>query len=336
MAALARSLALYRSAILPAVDRELAGWETRAAAIPGDALRRAALAALEKRANVEATAVFATLAPQRGRRTVVRASVALQVAVDYLDVLSERGGPDALEDSLRLHRALPAALDPGGERADWYASHPDRDDGGYLDQLVASCRAAVAALPAAAVVLPVARRAAARCGEGQSQTHAAADGPAGLEAWAAGLGSPPELRWWEAAAGASSSAAAHALLALAATPGAGAGEAELVLDAYDPWVGALTVLLDDLVDRDADRDAGEHSYLAYYDDATATAGRLDLIATRAGEALQRLRRPRGHEAILVGVLAFYLGSAGSDPVAERIRAARQPAVRLLSTLLRFA
>lgn len=337
MVAVARSLAVYRTAVLAVVARELAAWETRAATIPDDVLRTAARTALAKRANVEATAVFATLAPRRRRRAVIRAGVALQVAVDYLDVLSERRDAGALADSRRLHRALPAALDPSHRAEDWYAHHPaGAGDGGYLDGLVATCRGAAAALPAAAAVLPVARRAASRCGEGQSLTHAAAvDGPAALEAWVAASGAPAELLWWEAAAGACSSVGTHALLALAASPGASTEDAECVAAAYDPWVGALTVLLDDLVDRDEDLGAGEHSYLSYYEDAAEAAARLDLIATGAAAALRKLPRARGHEAILAGVLAYYLGSRPDDPVATGIDAAREPAVRLLSTLLRL-
>lgn len=66
----------------------------------GPALRRQAIAGLtEKAANAEATAVLATLAPQRTRRTAIRASTALQVAVDYLDGLGEQPGPDRAASS---------------------------------------------------------------------------------------------------------------------------------------------------------------------------------------------------------------------------------------------
>ncbi len=33
-----------------------------------------------------------------------------------------------------------------------------------------------------------------------------------------------------------------------------------------PPIGALTVLLDDLIDRDDDLEAGEHNYLSYFAD----------------------------------------------------------------------
>jgi tetraprenyl-beta-curcumene synthase len=326
----------YRAVVVPPTRRLIASWRQRAATIPDPGLRAAALSALdEKRANVEATAVFATLAPRAGRKAVVRAGVALQVAVDYLDTVGEASdAADPLADGLRLHGALPAALTPGAAAADWYAERPGREDGGYLGALVRACQDTVAALPSATAVLPRARDAARRCGEGQSLTHAGT--AAALEEWAGTLDAPADLRWWEAAAGASSSVAAHALLALAATPGADAAGAERVAHAYDPWIGALTVLLDDLVDRDADSAEGEHSYLAHYRSLAEAAGRIDLIASRADAALDGL--PRRHRAILAGVLSHYLG-ANAPELREALGAmppaAATPDVRFLTAAARL-
>lgn len=327
------TLARYRAAILPVVARELAAWEDRAARVPDPVLRLHAIAALtEKRGNVEATAALVTLAPRRGRRAVIRATTALQVAVDYLDTLGEDGGADRLADGLRLHEALVAALTPGTAPRDWYALHPRGADGGYLDALIAACQAAVATLPSPAA-LPAARRAAGRCGAGQSHTHA--DGGAGLERWTATLGAPPELRWWEAAAGASSSVGAHALVALAGTPGAGAAEAELVAAAYDPWIGALTVLLDDFVDRDRDARDGEHNYLRHCGEEAPD--RIDFLVAGARRALRHVPRRGTHEAILNGVLAYYLGGPADLPPGERRPATADSApVRALSAALRPA
>jgi tetraprenyl-beta-curcumene synthase len=325
------TLARYRAAILPVVERELELWSARAEAIPDPVLRECATGALtEKRANVAATSALVTLAPRRGRHAVVRATTALQVAVDYLDTLGEAGGPDRLADGLRLHESLVAALTPGAESLDWYEHHARGEDGGYLDALVAGCQGAIATLPSPAA-LPAALRAAARCGAGQSHTHA--DGGAGLEAWAATLDAPPGLRWWEAAAGASSSVGAHALIALAGTPGASAAEAELVAAAYDPWIGALTVLLDDFVDHDRDEREGEHNYLRYCGDDAPT--RIDFLVAGARRAVRDVPRRGTHEAILNGVLAYYLG----DPEGAREQrpvAADSAPVRTLSTALRLA
>lgn len=303
------TLAAYLASALPPARRELRRWRAEAARIPDPELRRTALAALGGKAiNVEAVAVFATLAPPRGRRRAVRAIAALQVATDYLDSLTEppAAAPDPLADSLRLHRALAAAVTPGAPPEDWYSLHPRGEDGGYLDRLVAACQDALRGLPAEAAAGPALRRAAHRCGEGQSRTHAG-----GLRGWAEGL--PPDgYRWWEKAAGASSSVAAQALIAAAADPRTDTAEAERIEAAYHPALGALTVLLDDLVDRAADSAAGEHNHIDHYDGPEDAAARLAAIAADALAAIATLRGARRHRAILDGVAAFYL----SHPAAE--------------------
>jgi tetraprenyl-beta-curcumene synthase len=348
---LASAFAGYRATVIPPLRREIRRWGQRARLIPDPVLRRQAVEALEgKVANVEAIGVFATLAPRAQRRRAIAAMATLQIAVDYIDTLSEVAGEDALADALQLHRALAAALTPGAEPEDWYRHHhPHRDDGGYLSELVAACQNAIRGLPAEAAILPLAREAARRCGEGQSRTHAAAHGhdggvPAGgvgaLQHWANELESPPGYRWWEVAAGASSSVAAHALIAAAATPGTSAQQARLIDDAYFPPVGALTVLLDDLVDLEQDNKAGEHNYIGYYRDSGEAGDRLALIASRAAAAITELPRRRRHEAVLSGVGGFYLSAPGSrtrfaGPVRDRLLDSLSTSARLLATALRL-
>lgn len=293
-----------------------------------------------KAENAEATGVFATLAPRRSRHAVIRASAALQVAVDYLDSLGEKPGPDPLRDGLALHAALAAALEPAAEAKDWYAHHPQREDGGYLDRLVATCRHSAATLPSAEAVLPLARRAIARCGEGQAYTHAVAGGASRpLEQWASRLQVPAEFEWWEAAAGASSSVAAHALLSLAGAPGANREQAELMDGAYFPPIGALTVLLDDFVDREADRASGQHNYLRYYPSDAMAAERFATITALARRSTSALPRAALHRALLSGVLAFYLSAApsatapGARAIRERLLVSSGPVARALTRIL---
>lgn len=330
---LAATAAAFRLSVVPQVRRELRGWREAAAKVPDPVLRRAAVdAVVAKAANSEATAVLATLAPRRTRAPVIRSATALQVAIDYLDCLGEEAVPDPLSDGLALHAALGAALSPDGNAGDWYTHHPHREDGGHLERLVVACREAAFTLPSAESILPLAHRAAVRCGEGQSYTHAAAGSPDEMRGWARQLPAPAGFEWWEVAAGASSSVAAHALLALAAGSGATAEEGERVDRAYFPGVGALTVLLDDLVDRESDRAADQHNYLDYYGSPAETARRIGAIAQATREILQPLGQGPRHLAILTGILAFYLGSAPATPAAQPVKdglLASDPAARAL-------
>jgi tetraprenyl-beta-curcumene synthase len=353
--AVARALAVYRGSVVPRVRAGLKHWEGAAETIPDPVLREHALTALcEKGRNVEATAVFAILAPRRTRPAAVAAMTTLQIAVDYLDTLGEQPAADPLANGLALHGALVDALSPGEPVGDWYRLNPQRDDGGYLAALVAACREAVAALPEADAILPAARLAARRCGEGQSQTHAteiaARQSPPGtergavaasgsLETWALTLDAPPGYAWWELAAGASSSVAAHALIAAAADARTTPADAETIDAAYFPSIGALTVLLDDLVDRDEDLAGGAHNYTTYYRDGEEAAARLALLAGRARSATTPLRNRDRHNAILVGVAGFYLAAPGARsayaaPAAEALLDALGPSVRLIATFMR--
>lgn len=336
------ALLTYRRRIVPRVRVELAGWQARAAQIPDETLRATALAALaEKSQNVAATAVFAILAPRRERPAVLRGIVALQAAIDYLDSLGEVRAEDPLADGLALHEALRDAVSPGAPARDWYRNHPEHEDGGYLAALVGACQAEVATLPAHEAVLPALGRAAARCGEGQSQVHAAAwTGPSELEKWAAGQEAAPGYLWWELTAGASSSVAAHALIAAAADKRTTAAEAARIDAAYFPPIGALTVLLDDLIDREEDLASGEHNYLGYYTSSEQAAARIALLASRARTAITGLRRARRHRAILAGVAAFYLSapaamSGYARPIRERLLKATDLTVRPIMVAMRL-
>lgn len=335
------ALITYERKILPPVRADLERWSALALAIPDPVLRETALSALrEKHRNVEATAVFGILAPRGRRAGALRAMTALQVAIDYLDSLSEQPVEDPLASGLALHESLSDAVSPDAEPGDWYRLHPQREDGGYLAALVAACRSELAALPAADVVRPLLLRAARRCGEGQSYTHGAATEGGDLESWAVRQESGSGYLWWEVAAGGCSSVAAHALIAAAADPETTADEAALVDALYFPPVGALTVLLDDLVDREEDLAAGQHNYLAYYSGSEEAAERIALIASRAQDAAGRLRHPRRHQAILAGVAGFYLSAPAATsgyarPIRERLLEALDPTVRPIMAVMRL-
>jgi tetraprenyl-beta-curcumene synthase len=295
--------------VLPRVELELGRWRGVAAAIPDPGLRAQALAALgEKGANVEATAVFAILAPRRTRATAIRAMVALQVAVDYLDSLGEQ-------------------LSAG--------------DSDYLDRLFGSYRESAGRLPSHDAVAAALERAVSRCGEGQAATHAAEHGDrAALKAWGREQDAAAAYRWWEVAAGASSSVAAHALIAAAAEPRTSAAEADRIDAAYFPSIGALTVLLDDLIDREEDAAGAAHNYLSHYVDGEEAAARLDLIAQLARSGLAGLRHRPRHAAILAGVAGFYLSAAGAEtpyarPIRERLLGSTGPTVRPIVAFMRL-
>ena len=313
------SLVRYWLGVLPLVRRELDHWTSRAAAIPDPTLRAQALATLhEERLNAEAAAAFATIVPRRRWPVLVPLLVAFQVMYDYLDTLSEEPHGDPLCNGLQLHRALAAALDADLPPIDYYAHHPHREDGGYLVALVAQCRLALPELPAAPVVLPLARGAAARCSAGQSQTHAAMKtGTAGLAAWANAQNRADRYLWWELAGAAISCVGVYALLAAAVDPGTTSLDAERVDAAYFPPICALSTLLDSFIDREQDARTANHSSFGHYPSGRIAAERLGRIASQSVTAARGLRHGGRHAAIVCGIAGYYLSAvsaadAGSD------------------------
>lgn len=338
--ALAVANARYWLAVAPSVQRELRRWDERARAIPDPVLREHALAKLrDERFNAEVAATLATLAPRAARQRTIVAMVALQVIYDYLDAVSEQPVADPLGNGRCLYGAFATALG-GTDDGDRYRHSPQRDDGGYLDELAATCREAFATLPAAAAVGPTARRAAARCGEAQTRTHAIPqEGVAQLTAWATAEAEGTGLSWWEAAAGAAASVlTVHALIAAAADHRTTAAEAVRIEAAYLP-ISAITTLLDSLIDDERDRVEDGHSFLAYYPDSATAAARIGTVARDGAIAAWTLRCGPHHAMTVTGAAAYYLSAPGAAsvdgrPVARRVVGELQPLIAPILLLFR--
>ncbi len=306
----------YLLTIYPLVRLELRRWQRQARAIHDATLRERAIHKLtDERLNPEAAAFMAVLAPLRHRPALVRLMVDFQIAYDYLDAINEQPATSSLGNGIQLHRALSDAVSARPPRTDYYRHHPQRDDGGYLADLVAGCRVALSSLPSSAAIEPVLVRAAERCGEGQAHNHAAlVEGERQLIAWTESLADPHGYLWWELAAAGISCLALHALFAAAACPCTPA-EAERVDAAYFPSVCALSALLDSLIDRADDAEGTNHSFVGHYRTPELTALRFAAIAGEARECSRPLAGRARHAIILAGIASFYLSApeAHSEP-----------------------
>jgi tetraprenyl-beta-curcumene synthase len=316
--AFAGATAIYWLELFPHVKHEVRRLREHAARIPDDRLARLALETqADERGNLEGSAVFALLAPRRLRAEVVGAAVAFQALYDFLDTLAELPVENPLANGRNLHMALLAALDPS-RPAERYLEHSGfaTEHSGYIEALVGGCRRSLAALPRYSAVSGLAQQAATRMVTFQSLNHDPADrSRRRLRRWALAL-TPPgsDLAWWETAAGAASSLGVFALIAAAARPSLTVAEARAEADAYFPWVGALHVLLDSLVDREIDLRSGDHSLVEHYAAPGQAGERLGAIAREATRRLAGLRRSSYHGLILTAMASYYLSR----------RAARSP------------
>jgi tetraprenyl-beta-curcumene synthase len=301
----------YWLTVFPRVSRGLRHWHERAGQIPDQELRRIAFDSLRKRGNIEGAAAFAAFAPRVHRAAVVRALVAFQAAYNYADMLSEQPHVQAIANGRRLHEALLVALDPGGApHLDYYAYHPQHDDGGYLQELVDTCRAALGTLPSYAAVAKSARIAAERIVTFQSLNVGKKQGDHdALARWArTETPSGVDLQWWETAAAAGSSLGVHVLIAAAANSELRRGDITAIDDAYFPWIGALHSLLDNIVDRQEDVITDQRSLVSYYASPAQAAARLELLAVKAVGCAQALPRGERHAIILAAMAGNYLSS----------------------------
>ncbi len=308
--ALGATVARYLTSVLPLVRRELAHWRERARAIPDPALAAHALEGLSKRGNMEGAALFAVLAPRSRRRETVRALVAFQTAYNYLDTLGEQPSADPVANGRALHRALLVALDPAASHPDYYALHPQREDGGLLVALVDTCRMALATLPSHAAVAAGASAAAARIVTFQSLNLTERQGGhEALERWA--RQQVPDcsgLDWWQTAGAAGSSLAVHALIATAAQADVQRRDVEAIEAAYFPWICALHSLLDSLVDVAEDERAGQRNLLSYHASREQAAFAMRILVLRASDAVGSLADERQHRVILTAMAGHYVSS----------------------------
>ncbi len=312
----------YWLGVFPQVGRELSHWQRHAQQIPDPALRRLALLTQRtERGNLEGAAAFAVLAPRSVRTNVVRAAVAFQATYDYIDTLAEQPCGDQAANGAQLHLALLSALQPGATHADYYRHSPSSQDNGYIRSLIETCRGALARLPSYALVADGALRAAQRMTHYQALNHRPEHGP--MAVWAAGktpLGS--ELRWWETAAATASSLGVFALFAAAGQPLLASVERRALESAYFPWIGALHVLLDSLIDRAGDLASGQHSLVAHYASAEEAAARLSVIAASAVRATGCLSQSLQHAVILSAMTSFYLSAPAAAQIPTEVVARR--------------
>jgi tetraprenyl-beta-curcumene synthase len=321
----AGALATYWLVIFPRARRELRHWEGRARGIRDPRLRRLALDKLRDEGTcAEGVAAFALLAATN-RRQVVRLCVAFEVMYDFIDGLGEQPVVDPLANNRRLALALVAAVDPAAPLVDFYAAFP-REEGTYLNELIAVCRGVLATLPCFALVAFALRRAAVRAGEAQSLNHAGA--LAGdlrpLERWATLQWPPGELRWWETAASAAAPLAIYALCALATDCTTCEDDVARVEAAYFPWIAGLLGVLESLVDREEDTAAGTHSFVEHYASRSEVVTRAGVFARRSTGHVRALPRATRHRVILAGMVATNLshGGAGDETAADAGAAVR--------------
>ena len=298
----------YWSRVFPQTQAELVRWRHRARHIPDSVLREAAFDSLRtKRSDLEGAVAFAVFAPRPLRRDVVRAISAFEIAFDYMDSVGELPNSDPIAAGGCLNQALHVAVSPGAKHPDYYRHCRRREDAGYLEDLVRTCQTAVARLPSFAAIAKPLHRAVSRIVTYQTLNHSDAnDSHDVFRQWAnshavQGI----DLRWWELGAATGSQLSVLSLIAAASDPRMCPDRAIALERAYFPWVGALSTLLDGVIDQERDSAEGKRRLIDHYASPEETATRLSQLAREALRAMLPLSDAPQHTMLLEAMAAFF-------------------------------
>lgn len=312
--------------ILPEVRAELGRLRVIAERIPDPELRTQALASMDsKQFHCEGGGVYAA-ANLGARHLLIPLIVALQTISDYLDNLCDRSTSLDEDDFRLLHQSMLDAVDPDARLRDYYALRAERDDGGYLHELVATCQKCVGALASYEKVRARVVELVGLYRDLQVYKHIVRERrePQLMGWWKQHRSRFPDLQWNEFAA-ATGSTLGMFMLFVAASDGEMTEEAaDAIYRAYFPHVCGLHIMLDYLIDQEEDRSGGDLNFCNYYPDQSTLVERIEVIVHWARRDVGQLPHSGFHRMIIEGLLALYL----SDP---KVR--EQPDVRRISRKL---
>lgn len=297
--------------VLPEVRGQLNLWREAADRMGDEELKRQAIASMtSKEFHCQGGAVYAA-ANLEQRHVLIPLIVAFQTISDYLDNLCDRSTSLDPEDFRMLHRSMLDAVDPSEPVKDYYAFRQEKEDGGYLAQLVTTCQSCICMLPSYGLVKEQVRELVSLYCDLQVYKHIRHDQRERelLNWWNRHQSRYSQLRWNEFAAATGSTLGVFMFFLAATDPELTRGEVNNIREAYFPYVCGLHILLDYLIDQEEDRVGGDLNFCNYYEDQESAAERLALVVKEAREKVAVLHASAFHRMIIEGLIALYL----SDP-----------------------
>ncbi|WP_235941223.1 tetraprenyl-beta-curcumene synthase family protein [Paenibacillus puerhi] len=313
--------------VLPEVREQLRYWRGRADEMPDAELRKQAIDSMtSKEFHCIGGAVYAAANPSM-RHMLIPLIVAFQTISDYLDNLCDRSTSLDPDDFRRLHQSMLDAVDPAEPLHDYYEFREEREDAGYLNDLVKTCQASIRMLPSYPLVAASVRELVSLYADLQVYKHIRKDlrEEALLTWWNAHKEQFPAIQWNEFAAATGSTLGVFMLFLAASRTGLRTETAAAIREAYFPYICGLHILLDYLIDQEEDRAGGDLNFCSYYEDMDATVDRIALIVEEARRKSDTLEHSDFHRMIIEGLLALYL----SDPKVSRQQEVKRISRRLM-------
>ncbi|MFE5319080.1 tetraprenyl-beta-curcumene synthase family protein [Paenibacillus sp. NPDC056579] len=313
-------LRVYRY-VLPEVREQLKFWRSKAESIPDLELQKQAIDSMtSKQFHCEGGAVYAA-ANLPMRHVLIPLIVAFQTISDYLDNLCDRSTSMDPDDFRMLHQSMLDAVDPAEPLHDYYALRQEKEDAGYLNELVKTCQASIRLLPSYSLVADNVRKLVGLYCDLQVYKHIRHElREDALQAWwSKHEASFPAISWNEFAAATGSTLGVFMLFLAASDSQLKPAAVETIHDAYFPYICGLHILLDYLIDQEEDEIGGDLNFCSYYDNMDQTVERIAAIVLEARNKANRLEHPAFHRMIIEGLLALYL----SDPKVSKQKQVKQ-------------
>lgn len=309
--------------ILPSVHKELDYWKERAAKIPDSELRKQAIASIETKAfHCEGGAILALMAGDRVSE-VIPFIVAYQTISDYLDNLCDRSTSLDPNDFAALHESMGVALTTDKMHSDYYRYRKEKDDGGYLRDLVEKCQMTLRKNEHYEDIKDYLLELCRYYCDLQIHKHVKVEERVPrLQKWfnqnKMGL---PEMEWYEFSACSGSTLGIFCLVSYGLSDEFRQEHAVQIRNGYFPYIQGLHILLDYLIDQEEDRLGGDLNFCFYYEDEKELFNRLNHFVAEADRHIEGVPYQRFHRLINRGLLGIYL----SD---EKVN--RQKSVKLLA------
>jgi len=295
--------------VLPTVHEFLSEWREKAEAIPDPELRIQALMSIDSKTfHCEGGAIYALLAGDQFREAV-RFIVAYQTISDYLDNLCDRSTSLDPEDFRALHQSMPDALTVGASIKDYYEFRNEKNDGGYLADLVKTCQGMISGFPAYSTVQKENVSLASLYSDLQVHKHVKVEERVPrLKNWfAQHRETVAPMTWYEFSASSGSTLGIFCLTSYsAAKKELTTQEAMVIKDGYFPWVQGLHILMDYFIDQEEDREGGDLNFCFYYEKEEEMLTRMEHFSREADRSLKKIPNAKFHRLINNGLIAIYL------------------------------
>ncbi|WP_338750801.1 tetraprenyl-beta-curcumene synthase family protein [Bacillus sp. FJAT-52991] len=294
--------------VFPIVHEQLTFWKAQAENIPNSELRQQALASIEhKTFHCEGGAVLALLSGEK-KEEAVRFIVAYQTISDYLDNLCDRSTSLDPQDFAALHEAMEDSLTIDAPMREYYRFREDREDGGYLWQLVQTCQSVISTVAVYKEIAPYFQELCRYYCDLQIHKHVRKEErEERLQTWfQQHQPSLPEMEWYEFSACAGSTLGIFCLLSYSLNDEFQPEQAQLVKDSYFPYIQGLHILLDYLIDQAEDREGGDLNFCFYYPDEQRLFERMIYFVEEADKQARKLPHARFHQLVNRGLLGVYL------------------------------